>query len=358
MKINQAEKYLQEYLKITNPLFDRYIRGELKNAKKVGSKPRKILRDFATIARRGKKIRGSLVVLGYELGGGKRSKEIFDTSLFIELIHAGLLVHDDIQDQDISRRGLPTIHHLYEKVGNKYKIGNAAKHYGESMAINIGATAYFLALDKLFSSKFPPKRLVDVGKLCGKHISNTTYGQILDTSNIFIKNPNQDELLNILKYKTAEYTGVFPLLAGTTLAGLEDEKKLNTIRKYGYYLGWAFQIQDDILGTFGDEKKLGKSIGVDIKEGKVTLLMLHLFEHGRKKDKELLKKLLGKKDITNEEINNAQDVLKKVGSFQYVNNLGWMYVEKGKKLIPQITNDKRLASILDSYISYMMERTL
>jgi len=226
------------------------------------------------------------------------------------------------------------------------------------MAINIGASAYFLALDKLLSSKFPAERLIGVGKLYAKYVSRTTYGQILDTSNIFIKNANQEELLNILKYKTAEYTGVFPLLAGATLAGLKDKKKLSALRKYGLYLGWAFQIQDDILGTFGDEKELGKSVGIDIAEGKVTLLALHLIKHGTKEQKKLFKDLLGKKKINRKDVINVQNTFKKAGSYNYVVNLGWEYVKKGRKIIPQITKDKKMTKILDSFISYMMERTL
>lgn len=358
MKANPATNFLQKYLKITDPIFKKYLQNKVKEAKEVGTIPAEVLHDFSLIARKGKKIRGSLVVLGYELSGGKQIKEIYDTSLFIELVHAGLLVHDDIQDRDVIRRGLPTIHYLYERVGKKNHLGGLSKHYGESMAINIGATAYFLAMDKLFNSRFQSDRLLKVGSLCAKYITNTTYGQILDTSNIFIKNTNEQELLNILKYKTAEYTGVFPLLAGASLAGLKDKNKLNALRKFGLYLGWAFQIQDDLLGTFGSKTQLGKSLGVDIKEGKVTLLVLHLIKHGSKEQKRLLKKLLGKINVTKEDVELVKSAFKKAGSYDYVVNLGWEYVEKGKKLIPQITKNKKQSDILDSFISYMMERTL
>jgi geranylgeranyl diphosphate synthase type I len=226
------------------------------------------------------------------------------------------------------------------------------------MGINVGISAYFLAWDKLLSSKFPASRLVKTGTMCADYITRTAHGQSLDVSNIFVKNTREKELLNILKYKTAEYTGVFPLLAGATLAGLKDKKKLIAMRKYGLYLGWAFQIQDDILGTFGNERKLGKSVGIDIAEGKVTLLALHLIKHGTKEQKILLKKLLGKKNISKKDVAKIQNAFMKAGSYDYVKNLGWEYVEKGRKIIPQITKEKKLTKILDSFVSYMMERTL
>jgi len=358
MSQNLAKKYLEDYLKKTDPLFEKYLQGKIKEAKQIGQIPADILQKFSQIARKGKKVRGFLVVLGYELAGGKNKKEILNASLFIELVHAGLLVHDDIQDQDVIRRGIPTIHTQYENIGKNLKLGKLSKHYGESMGINAGTSAYFLAWDKLLSSKFPSDRLVKTGLLCGNYITRTAHGQSLDASNMFIKNTKESELLNILKYKTAEYTGIFPLLAGATLAGLKDKKRLSALRKYGLYLGWAFQIQDDILGTFGDEKKLGKSVGIDIAEGKVTLLALHLIKHGTKKQKKLFKELLGKKNITKKNVKDAQTAFKEAGSYDYVNNLGWEYVKKGRKVIPQITKDKKMTKILDSFISYMMERTL
>ena len=112
------------------------------------------------------------------------------------------------------------------------------------------------------------------------------------------------------------------------------------------------------MPTFGNEKKLGKSVGIDIAEGKVTLLALHLIKHGTRKQKDLFKELLGKKNITKKNVEDAQTAFKEAGSYDYVNNLGWKYVKNGRKVISQITKDKKMTKILDSLISYMMERTL
>jgi geranylgeranyl diphosphate synthase type I len=356
MKENPAKEYLAEYLKKTDPLFIDYLNKKVKEARAIGKLPANLLSRFSKIARKGKKVRGFLVVLGYELAGGKDKKAIYDVSIFIELLHAGLLAHDDIQDQDEIRRGIPTIHTQYEKIGKQLGLGKLSKHYGESMGMNVGISAYFLAFDKLLSSNFPPEMIVKAGRMCADYITRTAHGQSLDVSNIFIKNTKEKELLNILKHKTAMYTGAFPLLAGASLAGLDDKKKLKAIENYGLNLGWAFQIQDDILGTFGDEKKLGKSVGIDIAEGKVTLLALHLIKHGAGKHKKFLKSLMGKKRITQSEVEEIKKVYTEVGSYDYVVDLGWKYVKEGKKQIPLITKDKKLSNILDSFISYMMER--
>lgn len=353
-----GKQYLLDYLVKTDPLFKKYLDKKIREASKIGELPADLLTSFSEIARKGKKIRGSLVVLGYKAAGGTEEQEILDTSLFIELIHSGLLVHDDIQDRDNLRRGIPTIHKQFEDKARLMNLGPNSKHYGVSVALNAGISAYFLAFEKLIENGYPRRRLVRAAQITTDYITRVTYGQALDVSNVLINNVNQDELLNILKYKSAEYTGVLPLLVGAVLAGKEDEKYLKTLREYGLCLGWAFQIQDDILGAFGDESKLGKSVGIDIKEGKVTLLMLHLAKNGTPKQREFQRKMLGNKNITRADVVKMQEILKASGSYDYVVKLGWDYVRKGEKLVPQITDNKKLQAIFKSLLYFMMERSV
>lgn len=353
-----GKEFLLDYLKKTDPLFKKYLDTKVREAGKVGELPADLINAFSDIARKGKKIRGSLVVLGYKAAGGRDEEEILDTSLFIELIHSGLLVHDDIQDRDTIRRGLPTIHKKFEEKGRELGLGGESKHYGISVALNAGISAYFLGFDKLLENGFPRRRLVKAARVTADYITRVTHGQALDVSNNIITNKSEDELLNILKYKSAEYTGVLPLLVGAILAGREDEKYLSAIREYGLCLGWAFQIQDDILGAFGDEQKLGKSVGIDIKEGKVTLLMLHLAKQGNSSQKKFLQHVLGNKNITKADVERMQQILKDAGSYDYVVNLGWSYVRRGEKIIPTITDNKKLQAIFRSLLYFMMERTM
>ena len=226
------------------------------------------------------------------------------------------------------------------------------------MAINAGILAYFLALDKLMSGKFTTTSLVEAGKLFSEYITKVAHGQSLDVSNMFIKDANEKELLNILRYKTAEYTGVLPLLVGAKLAGLTDIRRIESLKKYGLSLGWAFQIQDDILGTFGNQKELGKNVGSDIREGKITLLVLHLAKNGTDEQKSLMKKILGNSKATFKDIKTIQKVMRESGSLEYVTNLGWKHIRQGMKQTSKITKDKKLQEILESLLYFMMERTL
>lgn len=352
-----AEGYIKSYIEKSEPLYRKYLIEKIKEADRVGRLPAELMTSFSQIALKGKRVRGSLLVLGYEAAGGRDLKSILDVSLFIELIHAGLLVHDDIQDRDDIRRGIKTIHKQFEEVGEKKGLGKDSNHYGISLAINSGISSYFLGMEKLVNAKFSTERIVRASQLTAEYITRVTHGQALDVSNIFVDNVDIEELMNILKYKTAEYTGVLPLILGATLAGVTDKNYLRALRQYGLSLGWAFQIQDDILGTFGDQEELGKTVGTDIKEGKVTLLMLHLAQHGTREQKEFQKSLLGKKNITKSDIEKMQDTLKDCGAYDTVMHMGWDYVKNGEEYIPLITRDKQLQETFQAMLYFMMERT-
>lgn len=351
-----GKQYLKDYLAKSDPLFEEYLQKKIDEAGKISKIPAELLKRFLDTARRGKKIRGALVVLGYEAAGGTDHQTIVDASLVIELFHAGVLVHDDFMDEDDLRRGLPTIHKQFEEIGQAIKVNTSPLHYGESMAVNAGDAAYYLSWEKLMGTKFPSERLVEAGRVYADYVIRVVHGQVLDITNTTIKSLTEEDILKVLKYKAAEYTGVLPLLVGAALAGEKDEKKLLAIKDYGLAFGWAFQIQDDILGMFGNEQKVGKPVGSDLREGKNTLLMLHLSQHGTPQQRTFQEKVLGNKNITKDDVLKMRQILKGIGSYQYVVDLGWKYVEKGKKQIPLITNNQQLKTILESLIVYMMER--
>ena len=339
-----ALNYLENYRKKTHHLFESFFKTKIKEAKKVGNLPADLLKRFAKTATSGKKIRGALMVLGYEISNGDNLNAIYDASLFIELMHTGLLIHDDIMDNDDLRRGLPTLHKQYNP-----------EHLGRSMAINAGDVAFYLSWEKLMNSNFSTDKLVLAGKIYSEYLTRVIYGQILDISNLEIK--SEDDILKVLRYKTAEYTGVFPLLVGAILGGMEDKKKLDLLKEYGLSLGWAFQIQDDILGLYGSEEKIGKPVGSDLREGKRTFFVYYMLKHGNNKQKEDLLSILGNKDISKQEIKETQGLFKEIGAYDYVVNLGWSYINKGKKTIPAITSNKKIQNLLASFLNYMMERT-
>ncbi|OGZ20289.1 MAG: hypothetical protein A2654_01850 [Candidatus Nealsonbacteria bacterium RIFCSPHIGHO2_01_FULL_43_31] len=189
------------------------------------------LREYSL--RKAKRIRAILVNYGYYLAGGKNKKAIFKTSIFIELIHNYLLIHDDIIDKDKMRRGEKTLHVLH----------------GSDMAIVIGDMASAIGYEILSYAPFPAKNKVLALAKLNETLYSTGYGQMLD---LFLrkkiksgKKASASEVLTMYKRKTAFYTIVAPLQIGAILAGA-GKGFLEKIEEFGLPLGIAFQIRDDL----------------------------------------------------------------------------------------------------------------
>jgi len=351
-----GKQFLKDYFKRTDESFGVFFDAKIREANSISNIPAELLRRFAVTARKGKKIRGALLTLGYQMSGGTNNEAIDTASFIPELFHTAGLVHDDIMDQDNVRRGLPSLHYQYADMGKTLNISTDLMHYGESMAMDIADAVFFLSWDVLLNLPFDDNLIRKTGLIYSQYVTRCAYGQALDVTNIEIDGATEEDILKVHKYKTAEYTGVMPLLMGSALAGDIDDTRKQAIIEYGTAFGWAFQIQDDILGIYADEQELGKPLGSDIEEGKNTLLTLHLSKHGTSEQKAFLKEVLGKENISAENVEKMREVLKDAGSFKYVYDLGLMYVENAKQAIPAVTSDKTYQDILESMAVFMMER--
>ncbi|HFC36326.1 MAG TPA: polyprenyl synthetase family protein, partial [Candidatus Moranbacteria bacterium] len=121
-------------------------------------------------------------------------------------------------------------------------------------------------------------------------------------------------------------------------------------------MGIAFQIQDDILGIFGSEEKIGKPIGSDISEGKQTILVLEAKKNSNEKQKRFLNSVLGKSDLSAQEVDKFRDIVVKTGALDYAKNLAKKYIAESKKEIAKISLEKKAKDFLMGIADYMMER--
>ena len=142
----------------------------------------------------------------------------------------------------------------------------------------------------------------------------------------------EEELFLIHNLKTAMYTFEAPLKTGAILAGAKKEE-MKAFEDYSGPLGQAFQLQDDILGLFGDQEKLGKPIGSDIREGKKTLLIIKAREKCGVGDRVFLDSVLGKPDAALSEIEKVRDIVIKTGSLDYSRKKIAELISKSRKAI-------------------------
>ena len=168
-------------------------------------------------------------------------------------------------------------------------------------------------------------------------------------------NASEKEILKVHENKTAKYTIEGPLHLGALLAGAKG-RILKDLSAYAVPVGIAFQIQDDILGVFGSEKKLGKPVCSDLREGKQTLLIAKALEKGSGVDRKMIKKLLGNKNVTPREIDTFREIVRKSGSLAYSQNLAKKLIEKGKETLVKSAVKKEAKDFLVGIADYIVNR--
>jgi len=347
--------YFALYSKKLDKFLDRFFALEIKKSSKITSIGPDMWQKFGKFISGGKRIRGGLVKLGYECFKKATDKNILPASAAIEIIHGAMLIHDDIIDQSILRHNIPTIHKQYETSHqNHHQKGNSS-HYGEGMAIVAGIIGYFGAIELFNKSAVNPNLKTKAFNQLTSFVINTGYGEALDVDLTCRLKIIKNDVLKVHTYKTSYYTFIGPLKIGGALAGAE-ENQLKKFEAYGIPIGIAYQLQDDILGIFGTEEKLGKPIGDDIKEGKNTLLYTQVIKNGNSQQKKRLESLWGKKNINLKEIEEARTIIRKTGSLAYSQNLACQLVEKGKKAIPKITKNKNLQEVFLGLADFITER--
>lgn len=254
-----------------------------------------------------KRIRAAFVYYGYLLGK-TLDDNIWDAAVSVELVHTGLLMLDDFMDQDVVRRGLPTTHKYFE---------NGDLHYGESMAVMVGNIVLTAGYELLLKSNFNSIDKIKATEKLLRGVINTAHGQCYDvTLEKIFDQVTEDDVLTLHRAKTAIYTYENPLYIGAILAGLGDDV-LKVLTDYSLDGGVAFQLQDDILGIFGDPEKTGKSANSDLLQGKVTLLILKTLTNGTQDQISDLKKVWGKRSADEADINKAKSAIINSGSLEY-----------------------------------------
>ncbi len=210
----------------------------------------------------GKRIRPLLCLLACAAAGGDWRQAV-PAAAAIEIVHNFSLVHDDIEDNSPTRRGRPTVWTLW----------------GQPQAINTGDAMFalaHLALGRLTERGVPPATVVRALRRFDETCVALTRGQYIDMS--FETRPavTADEYLAMITGKTAVLVGLCAEL-GALVAGADDGRATH-FATYGLDLGLAFQIQDDLLGIWGDEQLTGKSVATDITTRKKTLPVLYGLE--------------------------------------------------------------------------------
>jgi len=304
--------------------------------------------------RGGKKVRGGMVMLGYELAG-EESKQVIDIAVAIELMHGFLLVQDDIMDRDELRRGKTTLHLVIRQWARERGFEDST-HYGESVAMTVSDLLHFWASELFFNTQINVENIRAGWLYWVRVLERTAMGQIKDVSYEFRNQLDEKQIFKVHEWKTGVYTISGPMKLGYLLGGGNDIGKMEAIEKYGKNVGVAFQLVDDDLGIFGETSKTGKGNNGDVKVNKHTLLKKKLFELASEKDKSWLAGVFGNKDLTDDDMLRVRSLFEITGSRRWVKDKASEFCETGKAEIEKITQDERLQKILGQFGDYVLNR--
>jgi geranylgeranyl diphosphate synthase, type II len=230
-------------------------------------------------SRRGKGIRAALCLATCAAFGG-REQHALNSAVAIELFHNGFLLHDDVQDESLVRRGGATMH----------------RTYGVSIAVNVGNVTHLLGLARIRENRaiIGSERAAHIVAETEQMMRQTVEGQALELAWIRdnVCNLQPLDYLRMCLKKTSWYSFVYPMRVGATIAA--GAREVNDFCTFGWYVGAAFQIQDDLLNLTGSFERYRKDICGDLLEGKRTLMLIRLLNVCGRRERSQLLRYLGK----------------------------------------------------------------
>ncbi|KKP29935.1 MAG: Geranylgeranyl pyrophosphate synthase [Parcubacteria group bacterium GW2011_GWA2_31_28] len=346
-----------EYLKKEKIIIDSYLLNFLGREKprfsKINIWGKDAIAKIGEFSVLGKTIRGTLVMLSAEMFGYKNSDPLVILAGGIELIHTSLLIHDDIMDEDLKRRGIDTIFASYLPIARINQLQNQYL-FAQSMGICVGDMGFFLFLKSLNMAKIPADIKTKIIEKISDEIIAVGLGQMQD---IYLgqsqKNVDEKDIMNVYLRKTARYTFSLPLALGSMLADQKTETILE-LERLGEYLGLIFQIKDDEIGLFS--KISGKPLGSDIRKNKKTLIRYYLFDKAGPEDKLLLKKTFGNPKIKNTDIEKVQKLASRYHIHERINATVTPLVDQSKKIIHLLKISSFYKNILLDLLDQMLIR--
>jgi geranylgeranyl pyrophosphate synthase len=267
------------------------------------------------LQRGGKRLRPRLAFLAYQAFGGTDMSAFTQIAASQELFHAFLLMHDDIIDKDVVRWGGPNISGYYRQSLHGRLSPEDVNHFADSSALMAGDLCHGFAQEMILTSRFSPTTTVAMATLLQQTLFETMAGELVDVYLPYEEWSAVDlpRIMAVCVHKSARYSFMTPLQLGALCAGASTAQ-LKLLKDFGSDLGTAFQLRDDMLGMYGDEKVLGKPVLSDMQEGKKTLLVYHGFRMANAAQRKQLTRLLGNVNAGYADLKTLQDILTSTGA--------------------------------------------
>lgn len=280
----------------------------------------------------GKRLRPTLLLLASDITGYEGENDLTYAAL-LEFIHTATLVHDDIVDQAILRRGRASLN----------------SKWGPELAVLMGDYLYISAVQVAVNLGWS-----DVQPLIAETSKNLIEGELLQSHVLYDLTISKEEYLEIIELKTARLFSC--CMAIPAILEGAPEKTVQALGSYGISIGLAFQIVDDCLDYLSDEKTLGKPVGQDLKEGKVTLPLIMLRDFGKPEDREFLEAIVAGRRF---DLQTLEELAQRVNSGGFVDKA----LDTARSLASQAVNclsvfeESKTKSLLERLPLFILKRS-
>ena len=279
----------------------------------------------------GKRIRPVLLIHSARMCAADGDKHI-PYAAIVEFIHTATLLHDDVVDNAETRRGSRTANEIW----------------GNEPSVLVG--------DFLFSKSFDlmiENNNAKILRIMAKVTTGLAEGEILELLKTSDIGTTQEEYFEVISKKTAVLLSAACEIGA--VLGRVDARKRAALRKYGYNVGMAFQLTDDILDYVSDDTILGKHAGTDLKEGKVTLPLIQALKSATEKERNQVRKTLDGRHVTVRDFEKVRGIIRKYGGIEYTLEISRKYVEDAKQSLKSFPSSPHRDALLD-FADYIVTR--
>lgn len=284
----------------------------------------------------GKRLRPLLSTIACESVGGKADSAI-PFGVAIEIVHNFTLVHDDVMDEDETRRGIKTVH----------------AQYGVPEAILSGDALFARAFEVVLDSDVEDASLVRLVDILARAVRLLADGQQMDMDFEDATSVTSDQYMRMIELKTAV---LFATAAqgGAIVGGASDQQE-DALAEYGRLMGLGFQIWDDMLDLESNQESFGKPVLNDIRNGKKTLIVVQALEDLVGPERKEFLSILGDKKATKQQLERARDILDEVGALDHATKVADGLIREAKGQL-RVLKDTQHRKNLEAFADYMVKR--
>jgi octaprenyl-diphosphate synthase len=294
--------------------FDRHVQSQVELIPQIG-------RYIQTSG--GKRVRPAVLLMAARLAGYEGDRAVLYASV-VEFIHTATLVHDDIIDDSQLRRGRLAVH----------------SRWGNDITVLLGDYLYIKSMALALTHD-----TLDIVRLLCDVTLRMIEGELYQLTKNGDADITEDEHFDIIRRKTAYLFGGCAQIGG--MLGRVSAERERALQEYGFNLGIAFQIVDDLLDFTGDLAALGKPVGADLRDGKMTLPLIHLLGQGQEVGEKIVRDIIASRTATEEQWNELLRVLKEQRSIDYAYRRAVEFAERAKRPLfafpPSAERDRLLA---------------